>query len=114
MVGPPTGTRATASYGKYHCNQFVVGYLTRVSAEPVAPASSYATEVNGCGQPTYFDHNLPTVGHQAQSQSHALLNWDPFANMMASEPSTMVPASSSGKNLLTLELWGERVLTDRE
>jgi hypothetical protein len=102
MVGPPTGSQATANYGKYHYDKFVVGYLTRVSAEPVASASSCATKVNDYGQPTYFDHHLPTVGRQAQSQDPGLLNWDPFASMMGSEPSTMVPAPNSGKNLL---LW---------
>jgi len=111
MVGSLTSPRATIGHGKYHCNQFVVGYLTRMSAEPVASADSYTTpytaEDNGYGQPTYSGHYWPTAGHQAQSHNSGLsdqdgssLSWyGSFDSTMGSGAYTMAPNLSSGKNL---------------
>jgi len=106
MVGS-SSSRATTSYGKYHCNQFAVGYLTRMPAEPVASANPYTNEFNSDGQLTYPGYSWQTVGHQAQSHNSGFQSQDDFfQSTMASEPSAVVPTSSSGKNPSALNLLG--------
>jgi len=117
-----TSPWAMIGHGKYRCNQFAVGYLTRMSAEPVASAHSYTTpyttEDNGHDQPAYSGDYWPTAGYQAQSrnsglsgQNFSLSCYDSFDRTMGSETSVMAPNLNSGKNLY-FGLQGGRVLTD--
>ena len=107
-VRSPTSSRATTSHGKYHCSQIVVGYLTHMSAELVASASSHMTEVNSCGQ-TYPGYYRPTVGYQAQPYNPGSSSQgSSFASTIAKEASAVVPALSSGKDIFILELLGNK------
>ena len=106
MVGS-SSSRATTSYGKYHCNQFAVGHLMRMSAEPVASASPYTTELNSCGQLAYPSHSWQTIGHQTQTHNSGFQSQDDFFQCtMASESSAVVPTPSSGKDPSALDLLG--------
>ncbi|KAF9646524.1 hypothetical protein BDM02DRAFT_3118449 [Thelephora ganbajun] len=90
-VGSSTSYWATANR-KCHCNLFVCLCLTRKFPESVASATSYATHVDGYGQPSYSEYQWPAVGHQAEFYHTGFLNRDTsFAETVASEASTVVP-----------------------
>jgi len=106
MVGS-SSSRATTSYGKYHYDQFAAGYLTRISAEPVASANPYTTELNSYGQLTYPGHSWQTVGHQTQSHNSGFQSQDDFfQGTTVLESSAVVPTPSSSKNPSALDLLG--------
>ena len=104
MVGSLNSLLNTINYGEYHCNQLVVGYLTPMSAEPLASTSLYTTEANGYGQPSHSGHHWPTIDHQTQSYDSSFSTlYDSFAGTMGSEATTMAQTLSSGENPFTLE-----------
>ena len=105
MVGSLDSLLDTINYGEYHCNQLVVGYLTTMSAEPLASTSPYTTEANDYGQPLHSGHYWPTIGHQTQSYDSSFSTlYDSFASTMGSEAANMAQTLSSGENPFTLKL----------
>jgi len=103
-AGSPTGPLPTTSCGKYHCSLFVVRCLTRVSAEPAAPANSYTAQVDGYAQPIYPDNHWPAVDQQAQlCHSGFLSPNDSFASTLALEAPAVVSNSNSGKSLFHIK-----------
>ena len=113
--GPIDSSRAslwaTANQGKRYCNPFVERCLTVESSESFASASSCVTQSDDNGQPLYPGNYWPTDGHQSHPYNSYPGLGDPFAGMVASEASTIVPTPSSGKNPVTLECRGTS--TDR-
>jgi len=100
-AGSPTGPLPTTSCGKYYCSLFVVRCLTRVPAEPAAPASSHTTQVDGYAQPIYPDNHWPAVDQQTRlCHSDFLIQDGSFASTLESEASTVVPNPSSGESSL--------------
>ena len=96
MVGEPT------NYGNHQHNPPVDWCLTREPPESVAPATSYATQAGGYGQPSYSGQYWPEVGQQTQSYPSGFLGRDvPFTSMEALEASTTRPAPSSGEYLFS-------------
>jgi hypothetical protein len=115
VVGSPTNLRDVANYGKYHCRLFVDQRLRRESLDSVASSASYATWVDGYGQPSYSGHYWPAAGQQAQSYHSGFSSRDDsFASTVASETSTVVPIPSSGKYLFYFSTLRNRVLTDHD
>jgi len=100
VVDESTNLLDTTSYGKYCCNLFADRYLISGSPESLAPATSYVNQADGYGQPSYLSNYWPEVDQVAQSYYPSSLNQEfSFNNVVLSEPSTVVPAPSSGKSL---------------
>ena len=103
VVGEPTkNLLATTSYGEHRRNNFTDWCLTLESPDSLAPATSYANQVDGYGQPSYSNNYWPEVG---QSYHSGPPNQEfSFGNTVVSEPSTVTPALGSGKSLFSPEL----------
>ena len=100
MVGESTNLLVTTSYGKHCCNLFADRYLMPESPESPAPATSFVKKADGYAQPSYSNNYWPEAGQMAQSYHSGSLNQEfSFGNTVVSEPSTMIPAPSSGKSL---------------
>ena len=81
----------------------------------MASATSYETQANGYGQPSYTEQYWPAVGQQAQSYYSGFSGYDSyFASTVAPETSTAIPTPSSGKSLLYFETSKIKMLTDRD
>jgi hypothetical protein len=101
-AGSSTTLPATTGYGKHCCNLFADGCLTLESLESLVPATSYANQADGYGQPSYY---WPEVGQQAQTyNSGALSQGFSSASIAAPEPFAAVPTLNSGKGLFPLQL----------
>jgi len=100
VVDESTNLLATTSHGKYCCNLFADRYLMPGSPESLAPATSYVNQADGYGQPSYSNNYWPEFDQMAQSYHSGSLNQEfSFDNTVVSEPSTVIPAPSSGKSL---------------
>ena len=78
-----------------------------MSAEPVALANPYTTELNSCDQSTYPSHSWQMIGHLTQSHNSSFQSKDDFfQSTMASESSAVIATPSSGKNPSALDLLG--------
>jgi len=76
----------------------------RVSAEPTASINLYTTQDDVGAQSTYSGDYWPVAGQQAPPYHSSLLNWDgSFTGTLASEASTVIPNSSSGKSLFYIK-----------
>jgi hypothetical protein len=114
--GPTAGSStslATAGYGKHHCIHFTNLCLTYESPESAGSAAWLETQTNGYGQPSYTEQYWPAVGQQAQPYHSGFSSHDSFfANTVAPETSTAIPAPSSGKSLFSFETSKNKVLTN--
>ena len=94
-VGEPT------NYGNYQHNHRADWRLTCEPPESVAPATSYATQAGGYGQPSYSGQYWPEVGQQTQSYpSGSLYREVDFTSMATLEAPTMGPTPGNGEYLL--------------
>ena len=99
VVDESTNLLDTTSYGKHRYSLLADRYLMPGSPESLAPATSYANQADGYGQPSYLSNYWPEVDQVAQSYHSGPLNQEFFDNTVVSEPSTVIPAPSSGKSL---------------
>ena len=117
MSGQPGHTLGlpTSLFGKHNCSLLDDWCLTHESPELASSATSHIARTHGYGQQQFPGYHWPMTGPYDQPYGSGIASRDNFfAETVALEASTVVPAPSSGKHLFSDETLRNRVLTDRK
>ena len=95
MVGPSTGLRAEASFGKHDYAPLCDRGLTCTSPGSVSSATSHTTQAPGYDHSQHPGYYWPIVGQYARSLRSGIINRDnSFTSTVELEDATAIPTPS--------------------